>query len=94
MQNQDTIEVLAEINFDNCTECGHELEESESVISDICDGCRPAFLESWEAQQDAAAEEATERRRFPEESDDDLYQYRNRGLQDFKRRFECNFALI
>ncbi len=70
----DSIELdeSSEIDFGKCTECGSGLEESEFAIGDICDGCRPAFMESWEARQEAEAEEAAERRRYPEESDDDF----------------------
>ena len=59
------------IDFGKCTECGHNLEEDEFAIGDICDSCRPAFMEAWEARHEAKREEAAERQRYPEESDDD-----------------------
>ena len=62
----------SEIDFGKCTECGSALEGSEFAIGNICDGCRPAFIEIWKARQEAEAEEAAERRRYPEESDDDF----------------------
>lgn len=61
----------SEIDFGECAECGQDLEESEFAIGNVCDGCMPAFMENFDARQEAAAEEAAERRMYPEESDDD-----------------------
>ena len=66
-------EDLREPDFGKCMRCNAPLEESEFAIGDVCDGCREAFMEEWEAQQEAAAEEAAEARRYPEVSDDDYY---------------------
>lgn len=62
---------MSEPDYGNCTECGRALESSEYAIGDICDGCRPAYMEAWESDQEASAEAAAERQRYPEESDDD-----------------------
>lgn len=59
-----------ESNFGTCTQCGHSLEEAEYAIGDVCDSCRPAFLERRQDEQDAAAEARAEARRYPEESDE------------------------
>jgi hypothetical protein len=66
----------SEIDFGKCTECGHDLEENEFAIGNVCDSCMPAFMASFDARQEAEAEEAAERRMFPEESDDDQYDER------------------
>jgi hypothetical protein len=69
--DQGSIEEISDGIFGQCTQCGHDLEENEFAISDICDSCRPAFMEAWESRHEAAQEEAEERRMYPEESDDD-----------------------
>lgn len=61
----------SENDFGKCAQCRGDLEENEFAIGDICDSCRPAFMENWEARREARQEEAEERRRYPEESDDD-----------------------
>ena len=75
------------INFGKCMQCGHDLEENEFAIGDICDSCRPAFMEDWEARQDAEAEEAEERRRYPEESDDDFEPIYHYDPEDYGCRY-------
>ena len=75
----------SDINFGKCTQCGHGLEENEFAIGAICDGCRPAFMARREARQEAEAEEAAERRRYPEESDDDLEPSYSYNPEDYGR---------
>ncbi len=70
-----TVNHLDEVDYGTCTQCECPLEESEFAIGDICEGCRPQFMENWEANQERLAEEAAERRRYPEESDDDKDYY-------------------
>ena len=73
------------IDFGKCTQCWHDLEENEFAIGAICDGCRPAFMARREARQEAEAEEAAERRRYPEESDDDLEPSYSYNPEDYGR---------
>ena len=76
------------IDYGNCAVCDTPLEESVHAISDVCDGCRPAYLERWEQEQDAEAERRDEARRYPEKSDDDYrcrfcgYELNNNGVCD------------
>jgi hypothetical protein len=55
-----------EPDYGNCMQCGSALEEAEFAIGDICDGCRPAFMEEYEARREAEIELAAERSRYPE----------------------------
>lgn len=54
-----------------CMRCGSNLTESEFALNDTCEGCRPIVYAEWESNQERLAEEAAERRMYPEESDDD-----------------------
>jgi len=60
--------------FGECSNCSGELTESEDALGTICDSCRPEVYEQRELNQERLAEEAAERRRYPEESDDDYYE--------------------
>lgn len=59
------------IDYGKCIRCKRDLEESEFVLGDACDGCRSILLQEWEDEQDALAEARDEARRYPEHSDDD-----------------------
>ncbi len=54
-----------------CMRCERNLTESEAALNDTCEGCRPIVYAEHAAKQERLAEEAEERRRYPEESDDD-----------------------
>jgi hypothetical protein len=54
-----------------CMRCGSNLTESEAALNDSCEGCRPTVYADWEANQERLAEDAAERRRYPETSDDE-----------------------
>lgn len=60
-----------DINYGECIECDRPLDENEHAIGDICDGCRPAFIEKWKQQQEAEEGRRNEECMYPEISDDD-----------------------
>lgn len=45
-----------------CLRCTRNLTESEAALNDVCEGCRPEYLEEWQNEQDRLAEEAAEAR--------------------------------
>jgi hypothetical protein len=45
-----------------CLRCSGNLTESEYALNDVCEGCRPAATEEWEAEQARLAEAAAEAR--------------------------------
>lgn len=59
------------INYGNCTECSEPLQESDFAVGDVCAGCKPAFMETWERQQEAEQGRRNEEVMYPEISDDD-----------------------
>jgi|GEM_PF-2097074 len=70
---RETVEVrlsTATPDFGTCAQCGQGLEEAEFAIGDVCDGYQPAFMERWQADQEAAVESRAEAHRCPDESDE------------------------
>ena len=45
-----------------CMSCQRDLTENEYALNDVCEDCRPEYLEEWQAKQDRLAEEAAEAR--------------------------------